>query len=110
MITIFTSKDVLKDPVMIQDYLSLHGSVKYELTKEEIKWLNFISGRYAIADYLWDNCLPENDDHKVIIDLDPLKFSSALDQDCDGFGKAVMLSDDSALQVIFFYNYEEGVF
>ena len=83
----------------IQEKICSFGStVEYRLTEDELGWLDFVKGRYSIYDYLVDRMV----DDVVTLDGD---LSQALDDDCDGFGKAVCLSDDTDLQAIFFYCY-----
>ena len=72
----------------------------HEMTEGEMQWLDFVRGRYAIADYIIDRM----DDDLVVLDNE---LSKALDDDCRGAGKAVCLSDDTDLQSIFFYCYSE---
>ena len=88
--------------------LSEKFPIKYQLTEGEEEWLfNFVRGRYSIADYLINNG-NEDDDGNFIVTID-YDFSMVLDEDCNVAGKAVMLSDDSSLQTIFFYNYCEDI-
>lgn len=89
------------------DYENFHYQLtdgeRYQLTDGETKWLlNFVRGRYTIADHLMENT-EEDDDGNLIYTIDTFGMSEALE--CDQcFPKAVMLSDDSALQAIFFYS------
>lgn len=103
---IYTSEMILDDDgtiFEIQEKICSHGSdIQYQLTPDEMQWLVFINGRYSIADYLMKNVVEDN----IVILNDDL--SRALDDDCEGYGKAVMLSDDTALQMIFFYCYQEN--
>lgn len=71
---------------------------KYKMTPGELGWLDFVRGRYSIADYI-DKRLDGD-----VVTLDD-GLSQALDDDCEGAGKAVCLSDDTDLQAIFFYSY-----
>ena len=73
----------------------------YKLTNSEKGWIDFVRGRYSIADYLDERMI---DDDTVRLDDE---LSKALDDDCKGAGKAVCLSDDTDLQAIFFYSYTE---
>jgi len=99
--THFSPQEVLNNPELTQDAMNHCGELTYEMTDGEIDWVNFIKGKYSIADYILKRMV----DNVVTIDMD---FSKSLDDDCEGAGKAVMLSDDSALQSIFFYNYMES--
>ena len=101
----YTSSEILAEnefPAWADDF-GTHGGIKYKLTLKEYGWLKFVRGRYSIADYIDAN----TDKYGVSI-FDMFEFSKALDDDCKGFGKAVCLSDDTALQKIFFYGYIEG--
>ncbi|RLD84439.1 MAG: hypothetical protein DRJ10_01185 [Bacteroidetes bacterium] len=75
--------------------------VYYQLSKGELGWLEFIKGKYSIADYVYSNL------YNGILALERLEMSKVLDDDCKGFGKAAMLSDDSGLQRLFFWLYIE---
>jgi len=109
IMNLYTSEQILKysedhdDFFMFDDDFSLMGGLKYTLTEAENQWLEFVRGRYCIADYIIDN----TDDNGVTT-FDSDEFSKALDNDCGGCGKAVCLSDDTALQMIFFYGYRES--
>ena len=97
----YTSKEILE----MEDLYNLQEQdlVKYQMTQDEIQWLDFIEGKYSIADYII-----ENTDNDMILEIDPYYLSKVLDSDCNGAGKAVMLSDDTALQRIFFWLYQEN--
>lgn len=102
---IYTSNEILQseDLYEIQEIVGSFGlSIKYQLTLDELKWVDFVRGRYSIADYIDKN---SNENNVLTIDL---QVSKALDDDCGGFGKAVCLSDNTALQKILFWVYQEG--
>lgn len=102
----FTPEEVKAHPELTQEALSSCGEFIYEITPGELSWMAFIRGKYSIEKYLSERLVLINGKMAgVKIDSD---FSKALDMDCKGAGKAVMLSDDSALQMIFFYNYMES--
>lgn len=85
----------------IQDIICCSGlEYKYQMTDDELGWLDFIRGKYSIADYLDEQMGEDN-----IVTLDD-QLTKHLDDDCEGMGKAVMLSDDTDLQAIFFYCYQ----
>jgi len=99
---IYNSDEILNmdDLYGIQERVSSFGlSIQYQLTKGESKWVDFVRGRYSIADYI-DNNTDEND--ILTIDND---VSGAMDSDNGGAGKAVCLSDETALQKILFWVY-----
>ena len=100
----YTSEDILNDPneetiYSLQDTFSGSGiAFKYQLTEEEYNWAVFNKGKYSINDYILDN----TDKNKVVTFNDPCELSEVLE--ADGIPhKAVMLSDDTALQKLFFY-------
>lgn len=95
----YTSKEILE--LDIDDMPEV--PLTYEMTEGELQWLDFITGRYCIHDYIMDNL---TEGSKLTI-YDIIELSIVLDNDCNGFGKAVMLSDDTALQLILFCNYIE---
>ena len=88
---------------------------KYLLTEGEADWLfNWVKGKYAIADHLIENIEStltpldelintEKEEVRYIYTIDTIGLGEALEAD-QCFPKAVMLSDDSALQAIFFYS------
>lgn len=95
----YTSKEILSsDLYSLQDSFSCSGSpFKYQLTKEEFDWVKFIKGKYCIADFIFNNI-----ENLVLTFSDPFALSEALIN--DGIpNKAVMLSDDTALQKLFFW-------
>lgn len=106
--TKFTSKEILEalendNPHILEDAFSLCGVVEYQLTADEEKWADFVRGRYGIYDYI-----SANTDEEGITSFYPEEFSRVLDD--DGMTrKAVCLSDDTALQAIFFLGYEEAI-
>lgn len=86
----------------IAETINCHGMpYEHKMTADEIGWLDFVRGKYSIADYL-DERLDVDD--VVMLDGD---LSHALDDDNRGAGKAACLSDDTDLQAIFFYSYCE---
>lgn len=81
---------------------------KYLLTDGEADWLfNWVKGKYEIASHLIDNI--EETDQGYIYTMDTIGLGEALEAD-GMFPKAVMLSDDSALQAIMFYSACEPAF
>ena len=97
----YTSNEILKteDLYELQDSFSSSGTpFEYQLTDGEYEWAKFIKDKYAISDYVLDN----TDNNKVMSFDCPTEMSKALFE--DGIPhKAVMLSDDCALQKIFFW-------
>ena len=74
----------------------------YQLDDGEADWLfNWVKGKYVIADHLIENIEETNDGY--VYTMDPIGLGEALTND-QCFPKAVMLSDDSALQAIMFYS------
>ena len=71
---------------------------QYELTSEEYQWAKFLEGKYAIAHYVLSNL-----DHNRILTFHDSQFLMQALID-DGIPhKAVMLSDDTALQRLFYW-------
>jgi hypothetical protein len=85
----------------IQENVSSFGiPIEYEMTDGELGWLNFVRGKYAIADWV-DDRLEEN-----VLTFDDT-FNEALYADNGNFPKATCLSDDTALQKLFFWCFNE---
>jgi len=101
---IHTSESLKKQDGNFENFhYQLNDGERYQLTKGEEDWLlNFVRGRYAIADHLLAN-IEENEDGALIYTVESFGMSEALEND-QCFPKAVMLSDDSTLQAIFFYS------
>ena len=91
-----------QDSDMENYHYQLEDGEKYQLTSGEIGWIEHINGKYCIADHLYDHSYCDDEDNLIyIVDIEAM--SEALrDDDCRY--KAVMLSDDAALQAIFFYS------
>ena len=89
-------------------HYQLEDGEKYKLTDGESDWLlNWVRGRYVIADHLLEHT-KEDEDDDLIYTIDTLALGEALEAD-QSFPKAIMLSDDSALQAIFFYSACESI-
>lgn len=86
---------------LFDDAFSCCGGLYYKLTEEELKWLDFVRGRYAIADYIDANMGEDG-----FCYFDAYEFSPILDGDGMGY-KAVCLSDYASLQRVFFHGYIE---
>lgn len=98
---IYTSNEILNtdDLYQLQDSFCSSGiAFKYQLTDGEYNWAKFIKDKYCIADFVLKN----TDEKKILSFNDVYELSEALKN--DGINhKAVMLSDDSALQKLFFW-------
>lgn len=98
---LYTSDFILNadDLYPLQDsFCSCGVPFKYKMTKGEIGYANFVKGKYEIADFILDNM----DENGILSFTCPFEFSKALEN--DGMShKAVMLSDDTALQKLFFW-------
>ena len=95
---IHTSESLKKQDGDFENFhYQLEDGEQYRLTESELGWLDFVSGRYAIASHICDNMLDG------VYTMDNLALGSSLDDD-GMFPKAVCLSDDTALQAIFFYS------
>ena len=79
-------------------HYQLEDGQRYQLTKGELEWLEFVRGRYSIADHIASNL-----DGSGVYTVDTYGMSEALAED-DSFPKAVCLSDDTSLQAILFYS------
>lgn len=102
-------------------HYQLDDGDKYLLTDGEADWLfNWVKGKYEIASHLIDNIestlTPPDElintgkeEIRYIYTIDTIRLGEALEAD-GMFPKAVMLSDDSALQAIFFYSACEPAF
>ena len=89
-------------------HYQLDDGDKYKLTEGESDWLlNWVRGRYVIADHLMEHT-KEDEEGALIYTIDTLSLGEALEAD-QSFPKAIMLSDDSALQAIFFYSACESI-
>ena len=104
----YSSKQILDadDLYDIQEHCSSGLPIEYQLTKDELGWLDFVRGKYSIADYVDENISPWHG-VTVLTIHDHVEMSQALDDDCGGWGKATCLSDDTALQKLFFWLYSE---
>ena len=93
----------LDDLYDLQDTFGSSGiQFKYQLTESEQGWVDFVRGKYSIADWI-----DANTDGDILTFDCPITMSKALDDDCGGAGKGVCLSDDTALQKLFFWLYED---
>lgn len=80
-----------------ENFYSFGIPFQYRLTEGELEWLSFVRGRYSIADYIDNN---RNGD--ILTFACPITLSEVIES--DGIPhKAVMLSDDTALQRLIFY-------
>ena len=97
----YTSEQILAMDDLYE--LQETGSVQYKLTDSEQSWLDFVRGKYSIADYL-DQNMTEN-----YVEIETSGMSDALDAD-NGHsgGKAACLSENTALAKIFFWLYMES--
>ena len=106
---IYTSKEILaKDDLweLQEDFCCFWMSFKYVMTDGELGWLDFVRGRYSIADWIDENleCIDNEGETYVLTFSDPESLSQALEDDDYGNGhKAVCLDDDTALQKLFFW-------
>jgi len=101
---IHTAKSLRAQDGKFENYhYQLEDGEKYRLTDDEARWLDFVRGKYAIADHLDENIL----DGVYIVDM--LGLSEALA--VDGFAyHAPCLSADSVLQEIVFYTANSDYF
>jgi len=106
---IYTSQFLKSQDSNDENYhYQLTDGEKYLLTDGEADWLfNWVKGKYEIASHLIDNI--EETDQGYVYTIDSIGLGEALEAD-GMFPKAVMLSDDSALQAVFFYSACEPAF
>lgn len=76
-----------------------HGTFKYLLTPDELDWLKFIGGRYAIADVI--NDASQATEHGLLWEVDTTDVAKALYD--DGVVMAPCLSEDCALQRLIWF-------
>jgi len=100
---IYTSEEILalEDLYQLQEDSANRGYPEYMLTHGEVEWWQFVFGKYSISDYM-DEFTYEDDYGNLILKLDAEAMGKALTED-GMFPKAVCLSDDTALQRIFFW-------
>ena len=100
---VHTSESLKAQDTDLENYhYQLDDGEKYQLTEAEIGWLDFVKGKYCIADHIIENS-EENEKGKLVYTMDTMGLSEALKND-DCTCKAVCLSDDTTLQAIFFYS------
>ena len=78
-------------------HYQLEDGDQYRLTDGELGWLDFVDGRYSIADHINNNMVDG------VYHVDCWGMGQAMEDDSI-FCKAVCLDDDTALQHIFFYS------
>lgn len=104
----YLSEELFTESAMyeIQDSFCTSGiPFEYVMTDGELEWLEFVKGRYSIHDWVTKN-LKEDEDGNMVLTFDNSQsMSQALDEDCEVVGKAVCLSDNTALQRLFFHLY-----
>ena len=95
-----TSTEILQaeDLYILQDKFSSSGiPFRYALTEGEKQWAEFNKGKYLINDFVM-----ESTDENGIMTFDcPFSLTEALEE--NGCNLAPMLSEDTALQRLFFW-------
>ena len=103
METMHTSESLKAQDTDFENFhYQLEDGEQYKLTDDEIEWLDFIYGKYCIYDHVKENSIL-SEEGEVIYTVELFGMSEALENDTIPY-KAAMLSDDSALQAIFFYS------
>lgn len=75
--------------------------IQYQLTGDELVWLEFVTGRYDIADVIRENMTGSG-----VLTVDSYAFSKAMDQDtANSGGFAACLGRDTALALILWVGY-----
>jgi hypothetical protein len=98
----YTSKEILDldDLYNLQDtYLSSGIVFSYQLTDGELGWMEFIKNRYEIYDLLIENIDEKN---ILTFNFDSYELGQTLANDGVEY-KAPCLSDETALQKLFFW-------
>lgn len=100
MTHILTSTEILEreDLYDIQEM----DSIYYQLTDGEMGWLDFVRGRYAIADYL-DSVLDDNN----VATIDQYALSAAMNGDNECCPFAPCLDRETGLAKLIFWIYSE---
>ncbi len=99
--TRLTSEEILEkeDLYDLQDSFSTCGiPFEYQLTEGEYQWAKFIQDKYVIADFVL-----KNTDDNLVLSFNCVDEMSKALLDDDSPYKAVMLSDNTALQKLFFW-------
>lgn len=94
------SNQVLTMP--IHDLVSLCDyGIQYQLTSDELVWLDFVTGRYSIAD-----AIKAAMNEAGVLTINSYAFSEAMDQDNGNSGGfAACLGRDTALALILWAGY-----
>ncbi len=97
----YTSEEILKNEDLYElqsEFCSCAVPFRYKMTESEYEWAKFIEGKYSISDFVL-----RNTDTDLILSFNcPFELNKALSD--DGMSpKAVMLSEDTALQKLFFW-------
>lgn len=98
--TTHTAEEILAmdDLYEIQEEAGHGLPIRYRMTPGELGWLDFVRGRYGIADYIDENL--EDD----VVTIDAYEISRVMaDDDCPY--KLVCLADDTALAKLCFWIY-----
>lgn len=94
------SNQVLTMPIHELSDLCDYG-IRYQLTDDELVWLEFATGRYSIADVIRENMTDSG-----VLTIDRYAFSEAMDQDNGNSGGfAACLGRDTALALILWVGY-----
>lgn len=94
------SNQVLTMPIHELSDLYDYG-IQYQLTTDELVWLEFATGRYSIADVIRANMTDSG-----VLTVDSYAFSEAMDQDNGNSGGfAACLGRDTALALILWVGY-----
>ena len=81
-----------------EDFCSFGIPFQYQMTDGEIGWYNFVKNRYCIADFI-----EKNSDGNFLLTFNDYEELVRVLKDDDCNYKAVMLSDNTALQRLFFW-------
>ena len=101
---IYTSEQILQRGDLYD--LAEAGEVAYIPTEGELVWLDFVTNKYAIADYLHAHKTVK--DGYVVFNIDAMGLSRAMQSDGHEY-KAVCLSDETALQKLVWWLYIDAL-
>lgn len=98
----YTSTQILESDDLYA--LIEQDSFTYTLTHGEWRWVEFTKHAYAIAQHIWDSS-EEQDNGSMLLTTSAYEISDQLN--LDSVDRAPMLSEETALQKICWWSYQE---